>query len=95
MSELKTCDHCICCKGHRIVKSYYFTTNEFVRPYGNEEVLSYYINMKMDEKWELISFNENWAIVKDDNGNSYEVYATVDNHRVDIITIEEEIHNGK
>ena len=101
MSEFKYCDYCYPnCKGHRTVKTYYFSTFDIYESDHTPfewDIINYYLNKKMHESWELVYFEIDddsfhvFTIVKDSTGQEYNVIAKPGNNninRVYLISIE-------
>ena len=90
MSELKYCNYCESCKGHRVVKTFYWETEEPLN--DNIDVLQDWLAYYMP--WQVVLVDLTYAEVIDDEGQRYGVYAGGNgdfcSHMVDIISIEGE-----
>ena len=96
MADLKYCNYCDNCEGHRTVETYYWETEEAL---NNQNVLGDFIRYQMPEGWSLVNVYRpalslgmvDYAEVADKTGKHYhvDVIDTGDTrkHKVDIISI--------
>lgn len=79
MNELKYCNYCESCKGHRIVETQTFNVKD-------------YVVLKMPS-YEALHFGDGWATVEDKSGNTYDVFfiSEKDTVKVGIVSIEGDV----
>jgi len=93
MSELKYCNYCDNCKGHRSVETHCWETDEPLS--DNIENLHDWLNYHMNDGWEVVLVDLTYAEVVDEEGQRYSVYAGGNgdfcSHMVDIVSIEGDV----